>query len=165
MVMPERVLLFFENPIQDKYDAGNYFNRLFFWEEKIRTFNYINYPLKSIFGLNYLYEELSFADNGILTSYFNAGFMGIALRLLLYYYIIILLLKSAKLNLHYQNVQTNQVYLSALIVFILLVFDFSSEVLEYYKISQVLYIFLAVSTTKYNMIMSEKNNEANAISL
>lgn len=165
ILVPERILLFFESPFQDKNDAGNWFNRSYFWEEKIRIFNHINYPLKSIFGLSNVYKDIITADNGILTTFFNYGFMGAALRTLLYFYIIILLYKSTKLHKHHNNAQTNQVYLSVLIVFLLLIFDFSSEVLEYYKISQVFYIFLTISVVKYNILISQKNNETNSISL
>jgi hypothetical protein len=155
--LPERVYVLFENPVQDKRDEGNLFNRTFFWEEKIKIFNYVKYPMKGVFGLVNIEEDLTFADNGILTSYFNAGIMGITLRLLLYFHFIILLARIMKLHFASRSRQTDLMFLAVITATLLMFFDFSAEVLEYYKISQVLFVFIAISVVKYNYLIPEEH--------
>jgi hypothetical protein len=152
--LPERVYVFFENPLQDKRDEGNLFNRTFFWEGKMKIFNYVKYPMKGVFGLSNIEEDLTFADNGILTSYFNAGIMGIALRITLYFYFIILLAKITIIHQASRSGQTDLMFLAVMIATLLMFFDFTAEVLEYYKISQVLYIYITISVVKFNLLKS-----------
>lgn len=121
--------------------------RYYFWTQQLDTFDFIVYPFKILFGLSYRMNDLNYADNGLLCSYFNSGLVGVFLRLYFYFQSIFLLIRLRLEALKDVRLMNSLILLVS--AFSMLFFEVSSELFEYYKLSQYFYVLLSLSIINY----------------
>lgn len=121
--------------------------RLLLWYQKFQAFDEIQYSLKYWIGVSYTQQNLSYSDNGFINAFFNLGVLGLIVRLILFSKVISLpRLVLNLIRVNPQQVQLKTSFMSASICFPLIFFEITGDAIEYYRLSQILFVFLALST-------------------
>jgi len=123
---------------------GKWTNRYELWQDRYNTFNSVGNQLSVLLGLGYTKAYKDYADNGLLSAFFNNGLTGLILKLLLFYIFIRSgFLWALRYSLYSEIDYFNLAF--ALSAVALLLLELTIDVIQHYKLGQLFYLFLSVS--------------------
>jgi hypothetical protein len=123
------------------------------WQDRIETFKTNADTFTLFFGMGYTKKYSDYADNGLLGSFLNLGFIGFIFRLLLYV-ITIKLLFNYSFKIFKGTRSVNALILS-LVSFIFLAWELTADTVEHIKIGQLFFLFISAGF----VLVSKKMNE------
>lgn len=135
--------------------VGEWANRYEMWHDRFNTFKSEGNQLSILLGLGYTGAYQDYSDNGLVSALVNNGIMGLILKLFLFYIFIRFgLLSSIS---HYRRLEIEYSYLVfAICTFALLLWEFTADLTEHYKLGQLFYMFLSITLITNSKMLSTK---------
>jgi hypothetical protein len=147
IVVQERII----NAVQGEEDftlsakgLGKWANRYELWNERFSTFRNEGNQLAILIGLGYTKAYKDYADNGLISTFINTGTIGLILKLILFFIFIKYgFLRAIK---NYRRFRIDSGCLAfALVAFGLLLWEFTADLTEHFKLGQLFYLFLSIA--------------------
>ncbi len=125
-------------PAENKF-AGRYV----LWQDRFKTFANEGNPLALLIGLGYTKAYPEYADNGFISAFINNGLIGLILKLFVFY--IFITSGFIRAIIDYRHSKLDSSFLAiALSAFALIIWEFTADLTEHYKLGQLFYLFLSM---------------------
>ena len=144
-ILPDRVVYFFQGKNTRGENVGliESMGRNELWNDRIYTFQKSAHPFASLVGMGYTKKYKDYSDNGLLSSFFNGGLIGLILRLTLYFYVLrIGLLRSF---MTYRMTDNSFPLILGLISLVFILWELTADMMEHIKIGQIFYVIFCAS--------------------
>jgi hypothetical protein len=122
---------------------GKWSGRNELWQERFKTFENEGNQLAILLGLGYTQAYKDYSDNGLISAFINTGLTGLILKLFLYYIFIKYGLLRAIRYFRWFEIDFPCLAF-AISALALLLWEFTADLTEHYKLGQLFYVFLSI---------------------
>lgn len=135
---------------------GKWAGRDELWQERFKTFKNEGNELAILIGLGYTRAYKDYADNGFISAFINTGITGLILKLFLFYIFIKFGFLRAIKNFRWFEIEFGFLAF-AISAFALLLWEFTADLTEHFKLGQLFYLFLSFALIINGKVLCEDN--------